>query len=93
LDSVSVNVSAFGLWQMLLGPTRRRVEASGSTLRDLLKALNDMCTGMLSREVLVADGSLDPRFKIFVNGSVANSLSTELSDGDEVLLFSVIDGG
>jgi molybdopterin converting factor small subunit len=78
---------------MLLGPKRRQVKTSGRTLRDLIDALNDLSTGRLEKEVLVADGGLDPKFRIFVNGNVSSSLSTTLADGDEVLLFSIIDGG
>jgi len=93
LDSVLVNVSAFGLWQMLLGTKRRQVRTSGTSLRDLIDALNALSTGDLAKEVLVSDGGLDPKFKIFVNGIVSDNLSTKLGDGDEVLLFSIIDGG
>lgn len=92
MGSVLVNVNAFGLWQMLLGTKRRQVKSAGTTLRDLINALNELSTGKLVKEVLV-DGGLDPKFRIFVNGNVSNSLSTRLADGDEVLLFSVIDGG
>ena len=88
-----VTVNAFGLWQMILGTKRRQVKTSGSTLRDLIQTLNDLSMGKLVKEVLVADDALDPKFKIFVNGNVSDSLSTKLADGDEVLLFSVIDGG
>jgi len=90
---VLVTVNAFGLWQMMLGTKRRQVKTSGSTLRDLIQTLNDLSMGKLVKEVLVADDALDPKFKIFVNGNVSDSLSTKLADGDEVLLFSVIDGG
>jgi molybdopterin converting factor small subunit len=93
LSSVLVTVNAFGLWQMILGTKRRQVKTSGSTLRDLIDTLNDLSRGKLVEEVLAADNALDPKFKIFVNGNVSDSLSTKLSDGDEVLLFSVIDGG
>ena len=93
LSSVLVTVNAFGLWQMMLGTKRRQVKTSGSTLRDLIQTLNDLSMGKLVKEVLVADDALDPKFKIFVNGNVSDSLSTKLADGDEVLLFSVIDGG
>lgn len=92
MSSVLVNVNAFGLWQMLLGTKRRQVKSTGTTLRDLINALNELSTGKLVKEVLV-DGGLDPKFRIFVNGNVSDSLSTRLADGDEVLLFSVIDGG
>jgi len=93
LKSISINVNAFGLWEMLLGTKRCLVKITGCTLQDLIVALNDRCTGTLASEVLMADGGLDPKFKIFVNGNVSQSLSTKLTDGDEVLLFSVIDGG
>ncbi len=93
MNSVLVNVNAFGLWQMLLGTKRRQVKTSGTTLRDLIDTLNGLSTGKLVKEVLVADGDLDPKFKIFVNGNATNSLSTKLADGDEVLLFGIIDGG
>ena len=93
LSSTLVNVSAFGLWQMILGTKRQQVQTNGSTLRDLIDTLNVLSRGMLVKEVLVANQGLDPKFKIFVNGSVSDNLSTKLTDGDEVLLFSVIDGG
>jgi molybdopterin converting factor small subunit len=78
---------------MILGTKRRQVKTSGNTLRDLIETLNDLSMGKLVKEVLVAENALDPKFKIFVNGNVSDSLSTKLADGDEVLLFSVIDGG
>ena len=93
MSSVLVNVNAFGLWQMLLGTKRSRVKTSGTTLRDLIDTLNELSTGRLVKEVLVAGGGLDPKFKIFVNGNVTSSLYTKLADGDEVLLFGIIDGG
>jgi molybdopterin converting factor small subunit len=49
--------------------------------------------GKLVKEVLVAGDGLDPKFKIFVNGNVTSSLHMKLADGDEVLLFGIIDGG
>ena len=93
LESVIVNVNAFGLWQMLLGTKRRQVKTSGTSLRDLINVLNDLSSGRIANEVLLTDGRLDPKFKVFVNGNVTSSLSTSLGDGDEVLLFSIIDGG
>jgi molybdopterin converting factor small subunit len=78
---------------MILGTKRRQVQTNGSTLRDLIETLNELSMGKLVKEVMVSDNALDPKFKIFVNGNVSDSLSTKLTDGDEVLLFSVIDGG
>jgi molybdopterin converting factor small subunit len=91
LDSVSVTVTAFGLWQMILGTRKLQVEIKGRRLRDLINALNEIALGRLEEEVLDA-GHLDEKFKIFVNGK-ASDLNTTIADADDVLLFSVIDGG
>lgn len=93
MNSVSVNVSAFGLWQMVLGTKRQQVETNGHTLGDLIATLNKMVSGKLEGEIIDDDGRLDPKFKIFVNGREAVNLTTQLSDGDDVVLFGVIDGG
>jgi len=77
---------------MILGSKTRQVKTNGSTIRDLIDTLDGLSMGKLANEVLAGD-VLDPKFKIFVNGNVSDSLSTKLTDGDEVLLFSVIDGG
>ena len=92
MRSVLVTVVAFGLWQMILGSKTRQIKTNGSTIRDLIDTLDGLSMGKLANEVLAGD-VLDPKFKIFVNGNVSDSLSTKLTDGDEVLLFSVIDGG
>lgn len=92
MDSVSVTITAFGLWQMILGTKKRRVETKGRTLRDLIKTLNEIALGKLEGEVLTA-GHLDKKFMIFVNGNARDNLNTTIADGDDVLLFAVIDGG
>jgi molybdopterin converting factor small subunit len=89
--SVSVTVTAFGIWQMILGTKKLQVETKGRTLRDLIYALNEVALGKLEEEVLRA-GHLDEKFKIFVNGK-ASDMNTTIADADDVLLFSVIDGG
>jgi hypothetical protein len=78
---------------MMLGTKKQQVKAKGCTLRDLIGTLNDITLGKLEEEVLAPDGSLDAKFKIFVNGSASDNLPALLADGDDVLLFSVIDGG
>lgn len=78
---------------MILGTKSRRVEVSGATLRDLIEALNEISLGRLKKEVLGADGNLDSKYKIFLNGKASDTLGTPLSDGDDVVLFSVVDGG
>jgi len=93
LSSVSVTVSAFGLWQMVLGTKRQQVETNGHTVRDLIATLNKMASGKLQGEIIGDDGRLDPKFKIFVNGRESVTLTTQLTDGDDVVLFGVIDGG
>jgi len=90
---ISVRVNAYGIWQMLLGTKSKRVNLVGNTLRDLIEKLNDSSTGTLKREVLSVDGKLDPKLKIFVNGVSNEDLNNTLKDGDDVILFAVIDGG
>ncbi|HKM78769.1 MAG TPA: MoaD/ThiS family protein [Candidatus Bathyarchaeia archaeon] len=89
---ISVRVNAYGIWQMLLGAKSKRVKIAGNTLQDLIEKLNDN-SGILKREVLSSDGKLDPKLKIFVNGVSHDDLSNTLKDGDDVILFAVIDGG
>lgn len=93
LNSISVNVSAFGLWQMMLRTKRQQVETNGHTVGDLIATLNEMASGRLEGEIIGNDGRLDPKFKIFVNGRESVTLTTQLTDGDDVVLFGVIDGG
>ncbi len=90
---ISVRVNAYGIWQMLLGAKSKQVKMVGSTLRDLIEKLNDNSAGKLKREVLSSDGKLDPKLKIFVNGIPHDDLNNILKDGDDVILFAVIDGG
>jgi len=77
---------------MLLGAKSKRVNLVGNTLQDLIEKLNDN-SRTLKREVLSSDGKLDPKLKIFVNGVSYDDLSNTLKDGDDVILFAVIDGG
>jgi molybdopterin converting factor small subunit len=92
-DTILVTVHAFSLWQMILGTNRQQVATKGRTLRDLIRDLNPVAQGKLEKEVLSRNGSLDPKFRIFVNGNASNDLNASLSDGDDVVLFAVIDGG
>jgi len=89
---ISVRVNAYGIWQMWLGAKSKRVDLVGNTLQDLIEKLNDT-SGILKREVLSSDGKLDPKLKIFVNGVSHDDLNNTLKDGDDVILFAVIDGG
>ncbi len=90
---VSVTVNAFGIWQMLLGVKSQRVETAGKTLRDLIDTLDTVSLGKLKKETLDAKGNLDHKYKIFVNGSSCDDLNTVIANGDDVIFFSVIDGG
>ncbi len=81
------------MWQMMLGTKKRQVEANERTVGDLMARLNELDSGKLEPEVISADGRLDPKFKIFVNGRKSSMLSTRLTNGDDVVLFAVIDGG
>lgn len=80
---------------MILGAHTKLVEVEGSTIRDLIETLNLISGGTLKKEILAENGDLDPRFKIYVNGALCDGpgLNMHISDGDNVMLFPVIDGG
>ena len=71
------------------------IEFSGRNLRDLLETLDKKSLGMLKKEVLDEEGALNPGFRIYVNGVSCDDrcLDIQISDGDNIMLFSVIDGG
>ena len=89
---MDVTVSAFGFWQMMLRIKRMQIRTEG-TLLDLIKTLNSLSAGDLKDRVLTTDGDLDAKFKIFVNGRACDTLATKLAEGDDIVLYSVIDGG
>ncbi len=78
---------------MILGTKRQQVETNGRTVGDLIATLNEMTSGRLEEEIIGHDGRLDSKFKIFVNGKETVALTTQLTNGDDVVLFGVIDGG
>jgi len=80
---------------MILGAHTKLIDIRGSTLRDLIETLNLISGGTLKKEILTENGDLDPRFKIYVNGALVDGLglNTLIADGDNVMLFPVIDGG
>ena len=92
---VRITVRPLGPWQMMLGGDTKDVEVSGHTLRDLLETLDRISAGAVKKMVLEEGDGLDPRFKIYVNGTSCDveGLDTLISEGDSVMLFSVIDGG
>ncbi len=92
---VRVSVRPLGPWQMILGPNSREVDVKGKTLRELIESLDKVSAGVLKKEVLTETGSLNPRFRIYINGESCDEhgLDTPISDGDNIMLFSVIDGG
>ena len=92
---VRVAVRPLGPWQMILGGETMDIEFSGRTLRDLLDVLDKKSLGMLKKEFLDEEGAINPGFRIYVNGVSCDDrcLDIQISDGDNIMLFSVIDGG
>ena len=78
---------------MILRVKTLQVQSREGTLRDLIKTLDEISSGELEKRVLSTNGRLDGKFKIFVNGIASDTLDTTLAEGDDVVLFSVIDGG
>ncbi|MEM3113562.1 MAG: ubiquitin-like small modifier protein 1 [Nitrososphaerota archaeon] len=67
-----------------------------ATVKDLLDALSRRFGERFNREVLETDGTLKKTVKVFVNGrdiEFINGLSTELDEGDEVVLIPPVAGG
>ena len=72
-----------------------RVEADGSTLRELLANLEDSYPG-ITKNVLTEDGGLHRFINIYVNDEdvrYLGSLETELKEGDTVSILPAVAGG
>lgn len=68
------------------------VEASGQTLRDVLKDLNDTYPGIRFRMIDEQDRTR-PHIRIFVNKVMVNDLSTSIEPGHEVRIVAALSGG
>lgn len=68
------------------------VEASGSTLRDVLKDLNDSYPGIRFRMIDEQDRTR-PHIRIFVNKVMVSDLSTSIEPGHEVRIVAALSGG
>ena len=72
-----------------------RVEADGSTLRELLKDLESRYPG-ITKNVVSEDGALHRFINVYVNDEdvrYLGSLETEVSDGDTVSILPAVAGG
>jgi sulfur-carrier protein len=78
----------------LLSYTNQRndVEASGSTITEMLDDLNRQFPGIRFRMIDEQD-SIRPHMKIFVNGEQVWSLSTVLESRDEIYILQALSGG
>lgn len=78
---------------MVLGFKTLKFQTSGTTLRELIRDLGKMAGKDIGKEVLTPQGDLSDGFKIFVNGRSCSNLENSIEDGDDIVLFSIIDGG
>jgi len=72
-----------------------RVEADGSTLRELLANLEGSYPG-ITKNVLTGDGGLHRFINVYVNDEdvrYLGSLETELKEGDTVSILPAVAGG
>src|SRR5262247_2655137 len=78
----------------LLSYTNQRndVEASGSTIAEILDDLNRQFPGIRFRMIDEQD-SIRPHMKIFVNGEQVWMLDTALESSDEVYILQALSGG
>jgi molybdopterin synthase sulfur carrier subunit len=68
------------------------VEATGSTLDDLLVDLDHRFPGIRFR-VVDEQGRLRQHMRIFVNRSIVEELGTAISGDDEIVLMQALSGG
>jgi sulfur-carrier protein len=68
------------------------VEASGSTIAEMLDDLNNQFPGIRFRMIDEQD-SIRPHMKIFVNGEQVWALDTALESSDEVYILQALSGG
>ncbi len=68
------------------------VEATGSTLDDLLVDLDLRFPGIRFR-VVDEQGRLRQHMRIFVNRSIVEELGTAISGDDEIVLMQALSGG
>ena len=72
-----------------------RVEADGSTLRELLKDLESRYPG-ITKNVVTTDGGLHRFVNVYVNDEdvrYLGSLETEVNEGDTVSILPAVAGG
>ncbi len=71
---------------------RTEVEATGSTLEELLSDLDRRYPGFRFRIINEQD-SIREHIKIFINQDQAMDLSTPLQSGDEIQIICALSGG
>lgn len=77
----------------LLSYTKQReVEASGTTLAELVDDLDRQYPGIRFR-IIDEQGGMRPHMRFFVNGDQAMTLKLELSPSDEVQIVQALSGG
>jgi molybdopterin converting factor small subunit len=70
----------------------REVEASGTTLTEMIKDLDERYPGIRFRMVNER-GALRPHVRIFVNGTIAHKLTVPVCDTDEIVILQALSGG
>ncbi|HVN44693.1 MAG TPA: MoaD/ThiS family protein [Steroidobacteraceae bacterium] len=68
------------------------VSSSGSTLGEVLAALEERCPGIRFRMIDEQD-RIRPHVRLFVNTSEAQELTAAVADGDTVHLICALSGG
>jgi molybdopterin synthase sulfur carrier subunit len=71
---------------------RRRVEAVGSSLAEVLADLNRQFPGILFRMINEQE-KMRPHIRFFVNGAQTFDLSLPLRSTDEVVIVQALSGG
>lgn len=68
------------------------VEATGTTLDELLRDVDRQCPGLRFR-VVDEQGNLRRHMNVFLNQEKVRDLSTPITDADDVVLMQALSGG
>ena len=88
-----VMIRVFGMLRSILKKEELVVHLVGDTVEDLINQLAAEYCDEVREELLNEEGNLDYSYALFVKNQRLGSLSTQVEDGDEVVIISMLAGG
>ena len=88
-----VMIRVFGMLRSILKKEELVVHLVGDTVEDLINQLAAEYGDEVRKELLNEEGNLDYSYALFVKNQRLDSLSTQVEDGNEVVIISMLAGG